>query len=137
MVTSSSSKVHLLQFPRHYVVLIQVGVVYQPSSGDVNNLVDGDQCKIDATSIAELGANLVSVYSVDPTLNHDDCMKAFEEEGIYVMLVMSTPDFAINRVDPDWTMDLRNAFADVVDGFQAYDNLFGFFAGTEIINDGE
>ncbi|KAF2469097.1 uncharacterized protein BDR25DRAFT_229953, partial [Lindgomyces ingoldianus] len=111
------------------------GVAYQHSITDVNNLVNGDQCKIDAPLIKELGANVVRVYSVDPTLNHDTCMNAFADAGIYVLVDMSTPTFSINRADPSWTKELRNAFAQVVDGFQQYDNLLGFFAGNEIVND--
>ncbi|KAF2647237.1 glycoside hydrolase family 72 protein [Lophiostoma macrostomum CBS 122681] len=112
------------------------GIVYQFYTLGTN-LVNGDQCKIDADAISELGANLVSVYAVDPTVNHDECMEAFEEKGIYVMIYMSTPSFTINIEDPEWTIDLRNAFADIVDAFQAYDNLFGFFASSMIVNNVE
>lgn len=28
------------------------------------------------------------VYSVDPTLNHDECMKTFDDNGIYVLSVV-------------------------------------------------
>lgn len=65
---------------------------------NLNGLTNGDQCKIDAKLIGELGANVVRVYSVDPTLNHDACMNAFAENGIYVIVDMSTPTYSINRV---------------------------------------
>ncbi|ORY13888.1 Glucanosyltransferase, partial [Clohesyomyces aquaticus] len=111
------------------------GVAYQPKSVGTNNLVKGDQCKADAQLIKALGANVVRVYTVDPTLNHDDCMNAFADAGIYVLVDMTTPNFAINRANPAWTLELRNAFAQVVDGFQKYDNLLAFIAGNEVIND--
>lgn len=74
---------------------------YQPggvSNNNFNGLTDSEQCKIDAQLIGELGANVIRVYSVDPTLNHDDCMKAFADKGIYVIVDMSTPTYSINRV---------------------------------------
>ena len=67
-------------------------------SGGLNGLVDGDQCRIDAKLIGQLGANVIRVYTVDPTLNHDECMKAFSDQGIYVIIDMSTPTYSINRV---------------------------------------
>lgn len=84
---------------------------------NLNVLTNGDQCKIDAKLIGELGANVVRVYSVDPTLEHDECMKAFDDAGIYVIVDMSTPVYYINRVrfvhslqegsynDWEWTTD--------------------------------
>jgi hypothetical protein len=110
------------------------GVVYQGQK-DENNLTNGPQCKIDAAAIAELGANVVSVYSVDPTLNHDACMDAFSEHGIYVIVHMASPTINLNRFAPEYTKEIRNAFADVLDGFQKYDNLLAFFAGNEVIDD--
>ncbi|KAF2738681.1 hypothetical protein EJ04DRAFT_549611 [Polyplosphaeria fusca] len=111
------------------------GVVYQPSTTGVNNLMDGPQCETDAALIKDLGANLIRVYSVDPTLNHDRCMKAFDDAGIYVLVDMTTPQFSFDRTDPSWTKDLRNAFAQVVDGFQKYDNVLGLIAGNEVVLD--
>ena len=74
------------------------GVSYQPVFDNYNGLTDGTQCAIDAKLIGDLGANVVRVYAVDPTLNHDECMAAFEEQGIYVLVDMTTPLYTINRV---------------------------------------
>lgn len=63
-------------------------------------------------------------------------MKAFEDAGIYVLIDMTTPTIYINSLEPEWTKSLRDAFAQVVDGFQQYNNTLGFFAGNEIINQG-
>jgi hypothetical protein len=103
-------------------------------SSTSNNLTNGTQCELDAPRIADLGANVIRVYAVDPTLNHDACMSAFEKAGIYIILDMSAPLFSINRFVPTWTKDLRNAYAQVVDGFQKYDNLLGFIAASGYIN---
>lgn len=65
---------------------------------DQNGLVNGDQCAIDAKLISALGANVVRAYTVDPTLDHSKCMQAFADVGIYVLVDMSTPTYAINRV---------------------------------------
>ncbi|KAF2114353.1 Glucanosyltransferase, partial [Lophiotrema nucula] len=114
------------------------GVVYQPSSSDLNNLANGPQCELDASLIQELGANVVRIYTVDPTLNHDRCMKAFSDAGIYVIIDMPTPlspNYYFNRIDPQWTIDMRNAFSQVIDGFQKYDNTLGFFVGNEVLTD--
>jgi hypothetical protein len=115
---------------------LHIGVVYQTSLTTTNNLVNGTQCRIDAEAIAKLGANVVRVYTVEPTLNHDECMTAFDEKGIYLMLDMATPEYSINRADPSYDEKLRNAFAQVLDGFHKYDNLLGLFVGNEVVNSG-
>lgn len=45
-----------------------------------------------------LGVNTVSVYDVDSTLDHTECMKILESRGIYVILGLSTPDNKIHLV---------------------------------------
>ena len=54
-------------------------------------LVDSDQCQTDAGLMKTLGVNTVRVYTVDATQNHDACMQAFESQGIYVWLDLTTP----------------------------------------------
>lgn len=63
-----------------------------------HNLLNGPQCKIDAQLIADLGANVVRVYSVDPTLSSEECMNAFADKGIYLIIDMATPRLSISRV---------------------------------------
>jgi 1,3-beta-glucanosyltransferase GAS1 len=53
-------------------------------------LVDEDQCKLDAALMKDLGANTIRVYHVDASSNHDGCMSAFEDAGIYAMIDMDT-----------------------------------------------
>ena len=40
----------------------------------------------------ELGVNAIRVYHVNAKSNHDECMKTFDDAGIYVMLDMDTFD---------------------------------------------
>lgn len=40
--------------------------------------------------MADLGANTIRVYHVDPTGNHDACMTAFGDVGIYLFLDLDT-----------------------------------------------
>ena len=37
-----------------------------------------------------LGANSIRVYHVDATADHDDCMKAFSDAGIYAWVDLDT-----------------------------------------------
>ncbi|KAF2653708.1 glycoside hydrolase family 72 protein [Lophiostoma macrostomum CBS 122681] len=110
------------------------GVVYAPSwQQENNNLVNGTQCEVDANLIKKLGANVIRVYSIDPSLNHDQCMQVFSDAGIYLMLDLATPTYQIDPNDPQWNTTLRDQFAKVIDNFQGYDNLFAFNAGDEVV----
>ncbi|KAF2021081.1 glycoside hydrolase family 72 protein [Aaosphaeria arxii CBS 175.79] len=115
------------------------GVAYaEPSDSDTmidrfNSLVDADACERDAQIIADLGANVIRPYSVDPTLNHDACMSAFEKKGIYVIVDVPSPTISINRLTPEWTISMRDEFMKVIDGFSKYDNLLAFVASNEVI----
>ena len=48
--------------------------------------------------MAELGANTIRVYHVDPTGNHDACMTAFADKGIYLFLDLDTFDTQFEQV---------------------------------------
>ena len=48
--------------------------------------------------MADLGANTIRVYHVDATADHDDCMTAFAEQGIYLFLDLDTFDTQFNQV---------------------------------------
>lgn len=64
------------------------GVDYQPggSSTASDPLSDTTTCKRDIEYFKELGINTIRVYTVDNTANHDDCMSALADAGIYVAL---------------------------------------------------
>lgn len=38
----------------------------------------------------DLGVNSIRVYHVDASANHDGCMKAFDDAGIYVLIDLDT-----------------------------------------------
>lgn len=69
---------------------MSLGVAYQLVPKDP--LVDTAQCKRDASLMSELGANTIRVYHVDATADHDGCMKAFNDAGIYVLADLDTFD---------------------------------------------
>ena len=45
-----------------------------------------------------LGANAIRVYHVDPNGDHDGCMSAFEEAGIYLFVDLDTFNTEIDAV---------------------------------------
>jgi hypothetical protein len=81
-----------------------------------------------------IGTNSIRVYHVNPDANHDGCMAAFDNAGIYVWLDLDTFSTQINQSSPTWNTDQFLAFAEVMDVFQKYDNLAGFWIGNEVIN---
>jgi len=81
-----------------------------------------------------IGTKSIRVYHVDPNVNHDGCMSAFSKAGIYVWLDLDTFDTAIEQTAPEWNETQFLAFTKVMDTFQNYDNLGGFWIGNEVIN---
>jgi len=79
-------------FPSSYYLTPILGDVVASTDnpfGEPSNFIDplslGDACKRDIPFLQELGVNVIRVYSVNSTLNHDDCMNAFSQAGIYAM----------------------------------------------------
>lgn len=115
------------------------GIDYQPGGAAANEdpLADPKVCKRDIEHFKQLGLNTIRVYAVDNKADHDECMQALAEAGIYLVLDVNTPDFSINRIDPHPsynTMYLQSVFA-TVEMFSKYDNTLAFFSGNEVIND--
>ncbi|KUJ07589.1 uncharacterized protein LY89DRAFT_601207 [Mollisia scopiformis] len=115
-----------------WILLIIIGVAYQGTPADP--LVDTNQCQLDAASMQAIGTNSIRVYHVDPYVNHDGCMKAFSDAGIYVWLDLDTFNTTVVQTDQQWTLEQFAAFALVMDVFQGYDNIGGFWIGNEVIN---
>ena len=117
------------------------GVDYQPggSSDLADPIADEAGCKRDIAEFTKLGINTVRVYTVDNTANHDACMRALEDAGIYLVLDVNTPFYSLNRADPNPSYNdvyLQNVFA-TIDAFANYDNTLAFFSGNEVINNAE
>lgn len=123
-----------------------LGVDYQPGGqsgyGESNKqdpLSNGTICLRDAALMQGMGVNVIRSYNVDPTLNHDDCASIFNAAGIYIILDVNSPlaGQSIDRSNPGssyYTGYLEHIFS-VVEAFKSYDNVLGFFAGNEVIND--
>lgn len=116
------------------------GVDYQPGgSGDLADpIADADGCKRDIEKFKTLGLNTVRVYSVDNSADHDECMNALADAGIYLVLDVNTPKYSLNRKDPKSSYNdvyLQYVFS-TVEMFAKYENTLAFFSGNEVVNDG-
>ncbi|PLB53226.1 hypothetical protein P170DRAFT_125780 [Aspergillus steynii IBT 23096] len=107
------------------------GVAYQLTPEDP--LVNTDQCERDIARMAELGTNAIRVYHVDPDADHDGCMNALADAGIYLFVDLETFDTAIRTDDPQWTRSQFDSYTAVLDEFQQYNNTAGVFIGNEVI----
>lgn len=132
---------HLYQGDTPFVVR---GIVYQShstlrkSSGMQDPISDDQFEKLDQDigNLKELGLNALWIYYIDPLLSHDACMKLLAENGIYIVVVMSSNRQAINRLNPrqSYTPDLRQRFQDVVDCLSVYPNVIGVCVANSLIN---
>ncbi|OJD22689.1 hypothetical protein ACJ73_05962 [Blastomyces percursus] len=116
------------------------GVDYQPGGASKveDPIADPEICKRDIAKFKELGLNTIRIYTVDNSKDHDECMQALADAGIYLVLDVNTPKYSINRNEPEISYNdvyLQNIFATVA-MFAKYDNTLAFFSGNEVINDG-
>ncbi|OAA79412.1 Glycolipid anchored surface protein GAS1 [Akanthomyces lecanii RCEF 1005] len=107
------------------------GVAYQLRPQDP--LIDTEQCQRDASLMKELGVNSIRVYHVDASANHDGCMKAFDDAGIYLLIDLDTFGTYVISTDLHWNQTQYDSYAAVMDTFHNYDNVLGFFVGNENI----
>lgn len=115
------------------------GIDYQPggSSSTVDPLADSTICKRDIAEFVKLGVNTIRTYMVDNSKNHDECMQALSDAGIYLVLDVNNPKYSINRYQPSPSYNavyLQSVFA-TVEEFAKYDNTLAFFSGNEVINE--
>lgn len=100
-------------------------------------LADTATCERDIAEFKTLGVNTVRVYMVDNSKNHDDCMNALADAGIYLILDVNNPLYSINRASPAASYNdvyLQSVFA-TIDAFIGYTNTLAFFSGNEVVND--
>ena len=65
---------------------------------DDDVLANPKQCALDAPLMKTLLVNTIRVYTVDSTKNHTECMNILEQNGLYVILGLSTPNSTIEAV---------------------------------------
>ena len=124
------------------------GIAYQPtltaeelsklSSTDakyIDPLADKTTCDRDIPLLAKLGVNVIRVYQIDTSKNHDYCMNELSKNGIYVIADLSEPEQSIVRENPKFTTEIFQRYIDVVHVMSHYSNTLGFFAGNEVTND--
>jgi hypothetical protein len=121
------------------------GVDYQPGgSAEVGKskwdpLSDPDICARDIALFQRLGVNTIRVYSVDTSLDHDECMTMLAAAGIYLVLDVNSPltHQHMHPTEP-WTtytpMYLEHVFT-VMEVFGGYDNVLAFLSGNEVIHE--
>ncbi|EMD41638.1 glycoside hydrolase family 72 protein [Gelatoporia subvermispora B] len=125
------------------------GVAYQPQGEvivDPNNpfgepstfidpLANGTACARDLPFLQQLQINAIRAYSVNASLDHDDCMNALSNAGIYTIIDLSLPvNGSINRDQPAWTTNLLDLYIDTINVFNKYNNVLAFNVGNEVIN---
>lgn len=122
------------------------GVDYQPGGAGAfakghDPLSDVNTCARDIYLMQQLGINTIRVYSVDPALNHDECMTLLAQAGIYLVLDVNSPlpNEHLHQNLP-WTTYtpayLKHIFT-TIDVFSGYPNTMMFLAGNEVIFDKE
>lgn len=120
------------------------GVDYQPGGAanfeaGSDPLSDVNQCARDIYLFQKLGINTIRVYSVDPELDHDECMTLLAQAGIYLVLDVNSPlEHQHLHKDLPWTtytpMYLEHIFT-TIDVFSGYPNTLMFLAGNEVVFD--
>ncbi|KAJ2982678.1 hypothetical protein NUW54_g10719 [Trametes sanguinea] len=102
----------------------------------IDPLMDGSACARDLPFLQQLQVNTIRVYSVNSSLNHDDCMNAFSQAGIYTIIDLALPgNGSIDRNSPTWTTSLLDQYIETINVFNKYDNVLAYNVGNEVITD--
>ena len=121
------------------------GVAYQesysggPNSGSddtntnyVDPLANSSACQRDIPYLVGLQTNIIRVYTIDPTADHDECMQLLNNAGIYVIADLADPYASIQSDDAQWNTEIYSRYTSVIDTMAGYENMLGFFAGNEV-----
>ncbi|KAH9853090.1 Glucanosyltransferase-domain-containing protein [Lenzites betulinus] len=100
----------------------------------IDPLIDSAACARDLPFLQQLGVNTIRVYSVNSSLNHDDCMSALSGAGIYTIIDLALPlNGSIDRNQPTWTVNLLDEYINTINAFSKYDNVLAYNVGNEVI----
>ncbi|CAE6420719.1 unnamed protein product [Rhizoctonia solani] len=102
----------------------------------VDPLAQPDACKRDVPYLQQLTVNTIRVYSVNASLNHDDCMAALDAAGIYTIIDLSLPvNGSLDRSSPAWTTNLLDLYIGTIDIFSKYNNVLAYNIGNEVVTE--
>lgn len=113
------------------------GIVYQlPKARDPLTDDTLGQLERDIPLFKKLRINTILVYSVDDSKSHHRAMQVLSDAGIYVILGLSSPACAINRLSPlaSYTKTLLGHCFRITNEFSQYTNTLCLLAGTDVIN---
>lgn len=150
LAASVASAIDIIEIKdRHFVnsktgePFFMKGVDYQPGGsaaykGGSDPLSDPEICARDIFLFQQLGVNTIRVYSVDPHIDHNECMTMLAAAGIYLVLDVNSPLEHQHLYDMEpWTtytpMYLQHIF-EVVEVFSGYDNVLAFLSGNEVVH---
>ncbi|GLD95309.1 hypothetical protein PINS_up003953 [Pythium insidiosum] len=121
------------------------GVDYypRPNAGELNvnnhDFFTDDHDHIwgpDIDHLAELGANAVRIYAVDPSKSHEKFMCALRSRGMYALVDLgaSCENCAITKAKyPEcYPPELKARGEQIISVFSKYDNVLAFSAGNEV-----
>ncbi|KAG7099572.1 hypothetical protein E1B28_001402 [Marasmius oreades] len=116
-------------------VVVDANNPFGEPSTFVDPLSNSEACARDIPFLKDLSVNVVRVYSVDSSLNHDSCMKALDDAGIYALIDLSLPlNGSIDRVSPSWSTNLLDQYLHTIDTFSKYPNVLGYNVANEAVN---
>ncbi|TFK21136.1 1,3-beta-glucanosyltransferase [Coprinopsis marcescibilis] len=101
----------------------------------IDPLADAAACRRDLEHLRAASINTLRVYSVDSSLNHDECMRLFSDANIYVILDLTLPVIAsIDRTQPSWSTNMLDVFIRTINTFEKYDNVIVYNIGNEVVD---
>ncbi|EKM83610.1 hypothetical protein AGABI1DRAFT_110256 [Agaricus bisporus var. burnettii JB137-S8] len=119
--------------PQGFVIASDDNAFGEPT-GFEDPLAQPDACKRDIPFLQELSVNVIRAYSVNSSLNHDECMSALSNAGIYTIIDLSLPmNGSVDRSAPSWSGNLLDQYLETIDVFSKYDNVLAYNVGNEAI----